>query len=108
MDFQELFLSFCKEEDEKILQTLASCIHVPLEIAKQEEDTMKLRKAVNILLKNTNKDIMVRVNKNLSTIIKYYSNEHAVKNYAEKGIRSDGGEDAVKGNNSEETTPITG
>jgi hypothetical protein len=31
-----------------------------------------------------------------------------VKNYAEKGIRSDGGEDVVKGNNSEETTPITG
>ena len=69
---------------------------------------MKLRKAVNILFKNTNKDIMTRVNKNLSTIIKYYSNEHAVKNYAEKGIRSDGGEDSTKNANSEETTPITG
>ena len=81
ISFQDLYLRFSDDEEQDIRRCAAVSLHEAFKIIEDEEDISKLRQCfINYILDN-NRDILLQINKNLSTIITKYGNSHTMKNF---------------------------
>jgi len=78
IDFQELYMRFANDEQNRIRVTVACSLHEAFKMIGPEEDTQKLRNAFHDLLSNTDVEVMKAMTNNFSEVLELYCNEDAV------------------------------
>lgn len=78
LDFQELYLRFANDEQNRIRVTVACSLHEAFKLMGPEEDTQKLRNAFHDLLGNTDIEVMKAMTGNFSEVLELYCNDDAV------------------------------
>ncbi len=82
MDCHELYVHFSTAESDLLIKkSVAASIHQAFLLSSQEENTMKLRDCVKVLLEDQDKEVVRAMVEHLDVTIQHYSNEQAVKTY---------------------------
>lgn len=81
ISFQDLYLKFSDDEDHEIRKCAAVSLHEAFNIIDDEEDTSKLRQCFINYILDHNRDILLLINRNLSSIISKYGNSHTIRTF---------------------------
>lgn len=82
IDFNDIYLTFSKEEDPVILKTIAASIHEAFQLMTDEDDSQKLRDTFKNIIEMNNRDTISVISENLDLSLMRYCNKHAVEKYA--------------------------